>query len=190
MVDRDADSVEAELATWMAHLPGVDVAVEAARQRIRRLARLFDRVLDDAASRHELTVGDWEALSVLQRAGPPHELSPTRLAAVLGITSGTASVRIERLTRAGLVEPAAPGHSDGRSRPIRLTARGHDRWRTATDERTRREHHLLADTLDPDQLARLNGLLGALLTRFEAELGTAPTHGQVSARRVPGLRRG
>lgn len=168
----EKDSVEAELRSWMAHLPGVDPAVEAARQRIRRLARLFDRVLDGAAAGHELTVGDWEALSVLQRAGPPHELSPTRLASTLGVTSGTMSVRIDRLTRAGLVEPASVGRADGRSRPVRLTTAGHDRWRAATDERTHREHQLLAGTLAPGDLVRLNALLAELLTRFERELGT------------------
>lgn len=179
MVDDDGaapgrDSVAADLPVWMAHLPGVDPAIEGARQRIRRLARLFDRVLDAAAARHELTVGDWEALSVLQRSGPPHEMSPTQVASVLGITSGTMSVRIERLTRAGLVEPASNGHADGRSRPIRLTDQGHDRWRAATDERTGHEHRLLAGTLDPDELARLNRLLAQLLTGFESEFGPAP----------------
>lgn len=171
----DRDSVAADLASWMAHLPGVDPSVEAARQRIRRLARMFDRVLDAAATDHQLSVGDWEALSVLQRAGPPHELSPTRLAGVLGVTSGTMSARIDRLARAGLVEPARHGHTDGRGRPIRLTSRGRDRWRAATAARTRHEHVLLADTLEPDQLAELNDLLTELLARFERELGVAPT---------------
>lgn len=172
------DSVETALATWMAHLPGVDPAVEAARQRIRRLARLFDQVLDGAAAAHDLTVGDWEALSVLHRARAPHELSPTELATALGITSGTVSVRIDRLNKAGLVEPSPAGRADGRSRPIRLTPRGRDRWRAATAERTRHEHHLLADTLAFEELAQLNALLSVLLARFEAELGTAPTSGQ------------
>lgn len=163
------DSVAAELATWMAQLPGVDPAVEGARQRIRRLARLFDGVLDVAAAGHDLSVGDWEALSVLQRAGAPHELSPSHLATALGITSGTVSVRIERLTRAGLVEPSPDQRTDRRSRPVRLTVLGRDRWRAATRERTRIEHRLLADTLTVDQLARLNVLLAELLARFESD---------------------
>lgn len=163
------DSVESELATWMVHLPGVDPAVEGARQRIRRLARSFDRVLDLAASGHDLSVGDWEALSVLQRAGAPHELSPSRLASALGITSGTVSVRIERLTKAGLVEPSPDQRADGRSRPVRLTERGRDRWRAATEDRTRIEHRLLAGSLTSVELTQLNVLLAELLARFESD---------------------
>lgn len=164
------DSVESGLAAWMAHLPGVDPAVEGARQRIRRLARSFDRVLEVAASGHGLSVGDWEALSVLQRAGAPHELSPSGLAAALGVTSGTVSVRIERLSRAGLVEPGPGERTDGRSRPVRLTAAGRDRWLAATQERTRIEHQVLTDSLGPDELARLNLLLAGLLDRFECDV--------------------
>lgn len=182
MTDRDAgapDSVADELATWMAHLPRVDAGVEAARQRIRRLARLFDRVLSAAAAEHDLTVGDWEALSVLQRAGPPHEGLPKQLAGALGITSGSMSLRIDRLSRAGLVEPAPHHGLDGRSRPVRLTGRGRESWRAATQDRTSHEHHLLAGTLAPDELGDLNALLSRLLARFEDELGRAPTHGSL-----------
>lgn len=181
--ERQPDSVAGELGTWMTHLHGVEPDVEAARQRIRRLARLFDRVLSDAAAHHGLSVGDWEALSVLQRAGKPHELLPGQLAGALGVTSGTMSVRIDRLTRAGLVEPAPAGPADGRRRPVRLTTRGRDRWQAATDERTRREHDLLANTLEARDLDQLNRQLATLLSRFESELGRAPTHGHVGADR-------
>lgn len=183
------DSVSIELAAWMAHLPGVDPGVEAVRQRIRRLARLFDQVLAAAAAEHDLTVGDWEALSVLQRAGPPHAGLPTQLALALGITSGTMSLRIDRLTRAGLVEPAPGEDVDGRSRPIRLTTQGRERWRAATDDRTRHEHRLLADTLHADELARLNDLLAVLLTRFETEFGRVPASAPLSAGSTPARRR-
>jgi DNA-binding MarR family transcriptional regulator len=163
----------------MAHMPGADPAVEAARQRIRRIARLFERVLTQAAEAHGLSVGDWEALSVLQRCGPPHERLPKQIAAALRITSGTMSVRIDRLTRAGLVEPAPNSSLDGRSRPIRLTERGSALWRAATDQRIDQEHRILAGALDPDGLAVLNPLLAQLLARFEDEFGPAPSHGSL-----------
>lgn len=172
------DSVSEEFAAWMDQMPGVDPQIEAARQRIRRIARLFGRVLTHAAARHEMTVGDWESLSVLQRSGPPYECSPKELAERLGVTSGTMSVRIERLTRAGLVEPGT-ARTDGRSRPIRLTSQGSELWRAATEQRTTYEHHLLADTLSADELQQLNVLLGKLLTRFEEEFGSAPSHGSL-----------
>lgn len=172
------DSVSKELAAWMDQLPGVDPRIEAASERIRRIARLFGRVLTHTAAQHEMTVGDWESLSVLQRSGPPHEFSQKELAEELGVTSGTMSVRIERLTKSGLVEPGN-ARVDGRSRPVRLTTRGRDLWRAATEQRTAHEQRLLAGTLSTDELEQLDLLLGKLLTRFEGEFGPAPSHGSL-----------
>lgn len=81
------DSVSEELRDWMAHLPGVSPDIEAARQRVAKLARLLERALAKIAARHDLTMGDWEALSFLQRSGSPCERSPKELAAELGVTS-------------------------------------------------------------------------------------------------------
>ncbi|MGW2426348.1 MarR family winged helix-turn-helix transcriptional regulator [Streptomyces sp. NPDC001709] len=168
------DSVEAELSRWIADMPGVDPATEAARQRIGRMARLFDRLLTQVATDNELTAGDWAALSALQRSGPPYQASPTTLSHQLGITSGTMSVRLARLTQAGLIESVAA--ADGRSKPVRLTPRGQDRWRAATQQRTAQEHSLFADALSPEGLRELNVLLSHLLGRLETEFGQATRH--------------
>ncbi|MCO5972030.1 MarR family winged helix-turn-helix transcriptional regulator [Actinoallomurus soli] len=169
------DSVGAGLPRWIGQMPsGVDPGVEAARQRIGRIARLFERILERAAGHESITVGDWAALSVLRRSGPPYERTPKQLADALGLTSGTISVRVDRLTRAGLVEPAPA--TDGRSRPIRLTEEGHRLWSAATARRTMEERRLFGGAFDEDELDRLNSLLGALLSRLEEEFGPAPRH--------------
>jgi DNA-binding MarR family transcriptional regulator len=166
------DTVEAELTSWIAAMPaGVDPDIEAARQRIARIARQFEHILHRAAARHDLTVGDWQALSVLHRSGKPYVLTPKELTAILGVTSGTISVRIERLTQAGLVEPVAA--ADGRSRPVKLTRKGRQRWSAATKVRTDEEGRMFTEALTGAQLADLNTLLSALLQRFEAEFGPA-----------------
>nr|WP_237551315.1 MarR family transcriptional regulator [Streptomyces sp. SID8367] len=155
-------------------MPEVDPLTEAARQRIGRLTRLFDRLLSKVAVDNALTAGDWAALSALQRSGPPFQASPTALAQQLGITSGTMSVRLARLVQAGLVESVAA--ADGRSKPVQLTTHGQNRWRAATKERTAREHVLFAEALSRDGLSDLNVLLGHLLARLEDEYGPAGRH--------------
>lgn len=166
------DSVGRELDDWLAQMPpGVDRDVEAARQRIGRLSRQFEQVLARAAAEHGMTVGDWEALSVLRRAGPV--CTPKQLAETLDLTSGTVSVRLDRLLRADLVEQVPA--TDGRSRPVRLTRTGHARWRAATRARTTYERELFCDV----DLTTLNPLLSRLLNEFEDELGPVSRHDQV-----------
>lgn len=172
------DSVSAEISSWTDQMPpGVDPDVEAARQRIGRISRLFGRLLERVADERKITLGDWEALSVLRRSGPPYERTPKQLADALTLTPGTISVRIERLTRAGLVEPVPA--ADGRSRPVRLTEHGCREWADATARRTAEEQRLFDAALDRDRLARLNELLADLLSGLEAELGPGSRHDQL-----------
>lgn len=169
------DSVDRELDTWLASMSIDDdrgARVEAARQRIGRLSRLFTSVLDDVAAGHRLTVGDWAALSVIERADGP--CTPTALAQALTLTSGTISTRLGRLRAAGLVETA--GADDGRSRPVRLTPDGHARWAAATADRVSIERGLFDEALDDRSLDALNPLLATLLARFEQRYGPAPRH--------------
>jgi len=170
------DSVSRELGDWMAELGDIDPAIEATRLRVAKLARLLERNLVRIAAHHDLAMGDWEALSYLQRSGAPYEAAPKALARELGVTSGTMSVRIERLIQAGLVESGTP-LADRRSRPIRLTEEGRRRWRCATSERTTTEQRLLGEALTATEYATLNALLGRLLAHLEEEFGPAPRHG-------------
>ncbi|NHN57028.1 MarR family transcriptional regulator [Calidifontibacter sp. DB0510] len=174
--------MSAELDEWLAAIPGeVDARVEAVRQRIGRIARQFDRVLAVVAAEHDLSIGDWEALSALARAGAADGLTPGQIGERLALTSGTVSVRLERLRSAGLVEDV-PG-ADGRQRPVRLTPTGMQRWGAATLARTQVESRLFGDALTPDQLGRLDGLLARLLAGLEDEFGPAPRHDMTRGRR-------
>jgi DNA-binding MarR family transcriptional regulator len=167
------DTVDRELSAWMAELPGVDEDIEAARMRLLRLGRQLERLLSGIAARFGMTFGDWETLSVLRRESSRYQLSPTELAQALSVTSGTMSVRIDRLVKAGLVEPVA-GAADGRSRPVRLTSAGHERWEAATRVRTQTEAELFAHALTEQEVTHLNGLLRAVMSSFESGLGPAP----------------
>jgi len=179
----DTDSLGAELDEWMASIPGtVDVQAEAARQRVGRLARQFERVLATVAANQDISVGDLEALSTLARSTDSKTgLTPTRMAAVLGVSSGTISVRMHRLDQARLVDITSG--TDGRQRLARLTRAGRLAWGRATRDRTRIERRLINDALSSDELDQLNTLLSRLLARMEQEYGPAPRHDMTRGRR-------
>jgi DNA-binding MarR family transcriptional regulator len=167
------DSVTSELDSWLAQMPNVRGDVEAARQRIGRLARLFLRVLETAAAGQNVSVSDLETLSVIRRNGGA--TSPSRIAAELHLTSGSVSTRLPRLERARLAEADSPDPQDGRSRRVRLTDQGLQTWREGTARRTACEADLFA-VLNEATLTTLNETLAKLLERFEQEFGTASRH--------------
>ncbi|MGU3291545.1 MarR family winged helix-turn-helix transcriptional regulator [Williamsia sp. M5A3_1d] len=152
----------------MAQMQSADRAVEEMRQRIGRMSRLFDRLLDQVAASRDISRADWAALAVIVRLG--NSCTPTQLAEALELTSGTVSTRIRRLTDAGLVEMDS-GAIDSRRRPIRTTAVGSDLWRMATAARTEYESRLVRAALDDRELTSLNAGLSAVLGALEAELG-------------------
>lgn len=185
----ESDSLARELDNWLGVIPGdVDMATEVVRQRIGRIARQFERVLAEVADDYQLSTGDWEALSVLARAEQLDGMTPGELGRVLGLTSGTVSVRIERLVANELVERMEG--TDKRQRPIRLTGRGNEVWGRATVARTTVESALMRDCLSDEQLEQLGKLLGKLLARLENEYGPAPRHdmtrGRVHGQRLEG----
>lgn len=183
MTRPDLDSFGRELTEWLRAIPGpVDAGTEGVRQRIGRISRQFERILATVAAEHDLSVGDWEALSAVARSDDDTcGITPGRIGAILGLTSGTVSVRIDRLVRAGLL--AQVEGADGRARPVRLTAAGRAAWGAATLTRTDTEGHLIGDALDPAEVDALNVLLSRLLARLEERYGPAPRHDMTRGRR-------
>lgn len=165
------DSVERDIDTWMAQMPTAEQPVEELRQRVGRLSRLFDQVLDEVAEAHRISRADWTALSVVIRHGG--QCTPTHLARELGLTSGTVSTRIRRLTAAGLLSSTSAG--DARSRPVTVTAAGRGLWTSATADRVGREASMVRAALD-DRIGPTNALLADLLAGLEERLGTAGRH--------------
>ena len=167
------DSVTRELDSWLEQMPDVRADVEAARQRIGRLSRLFARVLETVAVEQKVSVSDLETLSVIRRNGG--SVAPSRIGAELHLTSGSVSTRLRRLERARLAEADAPDAQDGRVRRVRLTERGLRTWRAGTARRVEREAELFA-VLDEPTLAALNDALAKLLARAEDEFGDVSRH--------------
>ena len=172
------DSVAVELERWLDQMPDVQPEVEAARQRIGRLARLFARVMQAVSVEQRVSVSDLETLSVIRRNGD--NVSPSRIAAELGLTSGSVSTRLRRLERAQLAEADSPDPQDGRVRRVRMTEEGLRTWRAGTARRVDREAELFS-VLDEPTLLALNQALASLLARFEREFGTASRHDHARA---------
>ncbi len=164
--DADADDVDAIVAAWQQARPDLDVSPLQVLSRVSRLARRLDRARGTAFSEHGLEGWEFDVLSALRRAGPPHELSPGRLVQETLVTSGTMTNRVDRLARRGLVS-RRPSPTDRRGVLVRLTENGRATVDAAMADLLARERHLLSDLPEADR----DALVGAL-RRLMVSLGT------------------
>src|SRR6266516_6446151 len=117
------DSVDQILAEWARQRPDLDFSTLGITSRMARVRAHLDAGLLEVFRRFDLTAADFRVIVTLRRAGPPPELPQARLTAQLALTSGTMSLRIDRLTKRGIVT-RGPDPGDKRGQRIRLTAEG------------------------------------------------------------------
>lgn len=163
------DEVDRLVAAWRAQRPDLDVGPLQVLSRVSRLSRHLDRARRTAFAEHDLEPWEFDVLSTLRRAGPPHELSPGQLLRATLVTSGTMTNRVDRLARAGLVV-REPDPVDGRGVRVRLTREGGARADAALADLLRRERELLTG-LDERQRTRLAEALRVLLAPFDESPG-------------------
>jgi DNA-binding MarR family transcriptional regulator len=166
MAERAQDRVDRDRAAWARVRPDLDVARAAAVERVRRLAALADRELDDTLRRFGLSRTAFDVLCALRRLGRPDHLLQSELLGELGYTSGTLSVRLGRLERAGLVS-RRPDSADRRGVVVELTETGRSVVDAAAPAYVDTAQRLL-DPLEPAQREALSGLLRVLLSAHEA----------------------
>jgi DNA-binding MarR family transcriptional regulator len=87
-----------------------------------RVGRHLEAELEEVLGAHRLSLQSYFVLSALAQA-PERTLTQKQLGSAVGRTSGTTSVRLNRLTRAGLIE-RAKDPEDGRVVRVTLTERG------------------------------------------------------------------
>ena len=152
---------------WREIRPDLDATPMLVIARLARLAVLIDNELRPPFAAAGLANGDFDLLAALRRQGPPHEASPGELAAVMLVTTGGTTKRIDRLERQGYVKRRT-ATTDRRGRVVALTPAG----RRLTDELLGVHLANEARVLGPlkvtqrDQLARL---LAALTISMEGE---------------------
>ena len=142
-----------------------------------RLGRLLESELEEVLAAHRLSLRSYFVLAALAHA-PERTLTQKQLVSAAGRTSGTTSVRLGRLERAGLIE-RAKDDDDARVVRVSLTDRGAellDGARATYDERAGQLTAPLGE-----QLAAVDEALAGWLAFFDPTERVAPRLGVVVA---------
>lgn len=163
------DEVDRILDAWAAERPDLNTTPLAVLSRVTRIAAHLAAVRRSAFAASSLEPWEFDVLSALRRAGQPYELSPGELLRETLVTSGTMTTRIDKLTARHLVARRADPR-DGRSRRVRLTARGRGTVDAALERLVAVEQELLAPLGAADR-ERTADLLRTLALRIEGTPG-------------------
>ncbi len=166
------DSVDALLTSWHDRRPDLDFAPVAIVARLARVRAHVDAELDRVFAHHGLTAATFAVLATLARVDDGGGVNQRRLMEELGLTSGTISVRMDRLVAEGLVD-RRPDPSSGRTTRISLTESGTALFERVVHAHLANERRLL-EALGPAEADALSGLLRKLLVEFE---GSRPPDG-------------
>jgi DNA-binding MarR family transcriptional regulator len=192
------DSVDALLDSWASRRSDLDFTPVAVVARLDRIRGHIDRELDRVFAEHQLTRPNFEVLVTLARLEDEGGITQRQLMDALGLTSGTVSVRIDRLVAQALVE-RRPDPRSGRNVLIALTDRGREVFERVVPAHLANEARLLTALSDQDRRL-LEGLLRKLLVEFEGSrrpeeggdrlgLVLTPAHQAIAMRESVGLPR-
>ena len=190
------DSVDALLASWHSRRPDLDFSPVAVVSRLGRVRAHIDAELDGVFAAHGLSAPSFAVLVTLARVDDGDGVSQRRLMGELGLTSGTISVRMDRLVAEGLVD-RRPDPGSARNTLISLTERGRELFERVAPAHLANERRLLSGLSD-HELELLAGLLRKLLVEFEGSrppaeapfglgLRLAPAHVAAALREGVGL---
>jgi DNA-binding MarR family transcriptional regulator len=187
------DSVDALVGDWRGKRPDLDFEPLQVISRLGRLRGYIDAELARVFDAYGLGAATFGVLVTLARLDEAGGVSQRRLMDELGLTSGTISVRMDRLVAEGLVR-REPDPDDRRNVRITLTPAGRDLFERVAPAHLANERRLLAP-LTAEEEAQLARLLRKLLLEFEgsctqdAALGLtlAPARETIRAREAVGL---
>ncbi len=88
---------------WERERPDLDFTPVGIVTRLARVRTHLDADVTAVFAAHGLTPADFQVIVTLRRFGKPYRLPQARLMDALELTSGTVSVRLDRLESAGIV---------------------------------------------------------------------------------------
>lgn len=187
------DSVDALVEDWHGKRPDLDFEPLHVISRLGRLRTYIDAELARVFDAYGLGAATFGVLVTLARLEEEGDVSQRRLMDELNLTSGTISVRMDRLVAEGLVQ-REPDPDDRRNVRITLTGKGRDLFERVAPEHLANERRLLAP-LTAEEEHQLAQLLRKLLLEFEGTcaaeralgLVLAPARETIEAREAVGL---
>lgn len=171
---RIRDHTDWVLEGWKQQRPDLDMSPIAVVNRLSRLQSYLQPEIAAVFERFGLTTPSFAVIAALRRAGPPYQRSQRALMDALQLTSGTISVRIDRLEGEGIVQ-RTPDPSDQRGVLVRLTEKGLRLFDQVAPLHLANEDRLLS-ALSQEQREHLASLLRTLLLGFEALDPEDPQH--------------
>jgi DNA-binding MarR family transcriptional regulator len=166
------DTLDAMLEVWAREIPDLDPLTEGIVERIQKLARAFDRTMDETLVETGLDRRSYHVLGKLRSVGPPYRRSAGQLAEHMGLSSGAMTNRLDRMEAAGLVR-RLPDPNDRRATLIEPTEAGLAVWDTSVATQAQREAKF-ASVLPPKEREELHRLLRTLMRAFPASAHHAP----------------
>jgi DNA-binding MarR family transcriptional regulator len=162
------------LEGWAHERPDLDVSSVAIINRLGLLQSYLHAEIGAVFERFGLTGPSFAVITTLRRVGVPYQLSQRALMDALQLTSGTISVRIDRLVQDGLVE-RLPDPNDQRGVLVRLMEKGTKLFDQVAPVHLANEDRLLS-ALTAEQREHLSSLLRILLLSFDPLAPEDPQH--------------
>ena len=159
------DLTDRTLDAWQQAHPDLETAGLQVTARLSRIGPLLARRQEGVFERFGLGRGEVGVLGALRIAGQPYQLSPTRMAKGLMLSSAGITSRIDRLERRGFVR-RLPDPDDRRGVIIELTDHGLEIVDAAVAALSASDRELLG-RMEPAELVQLEGLLRKFLAGLE-----------------------
>jgi DNA-binding MarR family transcriptional regulator len=167
--DRDGameDHVDRLRRQWARELPDLNTEPMAILGRAFRLGNMVRPSIEATFAGFGLDRGEFDVIATLRRSGPPYRLTPTEMYALLMISSGGLTHRLDRLEKAVLIRREKSAQ-DRRSVQVALTQKGMELAEQAFRKDMASELAFL-EPLDERERDLLAGLLRKLILGIEA----------------------